>query len=207
MQTTDKNVEQKIEEIKEIAKDEKSVTKDLKATTDDFSSTTRVIKIISVITAILIFFYSKYVFIFFLIAMTPSITAIILDRRNNKCPSATICSFNMIGAIPYLFEMWHSKITNDVAKRIINDIDTWICVYGFAFFGLVCILLLPNVISYFYVAKTYLYIKKLEIKRQAIADEWSVEFGLIESTLKTEKLMTNMAKSKENIGDDEEEDV
>jgi hypothetical protein len=152
-----------------------------------FKFAAALIKIIVLVIALLILVISRYAFIFFSSAMLPTIIAIFFDRNNHKCISATICTFNLIGALPYLKRLWESQYVNQMAKSIIADIDTWIVIYGAAFVGQLLYLSFPLLVAKFYSAKNHVQIAKLMKRRQQLSEEWGIpieDAGLKKDPLK-----------------------
>ena len=139
-----------------------------------FRQTVFIIKGITLIIAVLVFVISRYAFLFFLAGMLPTMIAVAVDKKDNKSLSAVICTFNLIGVIPYLSEMWHSANVNVVAKWIIADISTWFLIYFIALIGQLLIWFLPDLIVLLYKAKSKLQVEALEKQRAAIQEEWDI---------------------------------
>ncbi|MDF2964859.1 MAG: hypothetical protein K0Q51_247 [Rickettsiaceae bacterium] len=159
-------------------------------TADNFKYTSSVIKIIAAIIALGVLFISKYVFVFFIAAMLPTVGAMIIDKRETKCVSATICTFNLIGVLPFLFEILRSSNMNSSAKFIISDILTWLTVYIAAFVGQLVIWILPEIIAKIYLAKSTIMISILEGKRDKLCEEWGIDM---------KKFMTENYSKAENM--------
>ena len=155
-----------------IMKNSKDINIDLE---QNFKFASALIKIITVLIAILVLVVSRYAFIFFCSAMLPTIVAIFFDRNSHKCASATICTFNLIGALPYLMQLWQSNSINTVAKLVIADIDTWLVIYGAAFVGQLLYMSAPLLSVKIYSARIQVHVNKLKNKRQQLADEWSIQ--------------------------------
>lgn len=148
----------------------------LKNHTDrNFKFASALIKIIAVVIALMVIVISKFAFIFFAAAMMPTLFAIFFDKNSHKCLSATICSFNLIGVMPYLIRMWESRSVDYVAKQILADISTWFIVYGAAFIGQLLYISIPLLFVKIYSAKNQIRIKKLEAQHEDICHEWGIE--------------------------------
>jgi hypothetical protein len=139
-----------------------------------FKRTVFVIKGITLIIAIMVFIVSRYAFLFFLASMLPTMVTIALDKKDNRSLSAVICTFNLMGVMPYLSEMWHSANVNVVAKWMIGDFSTWLTVYFIAFIGQLLVWFLPGLVSILYKAKSKLQVESLEQQRKVIQDEWDI---------------------------------
>jgi uncharacterized membrane protein len=142
---------------------------------DNFKYTSLVIRIIAFAIAFGVLFISKYVFVFFVAAMLPTVGAVIIDKRDTKCVSATICTFNLIGVMPFLFEILRSSNMNSAAKMIISDILTWLTVYIAAFVGQLVVWILPEIVAKIYLAKSTIMISMLESKRDKLCEEWGID--------------------------------
>lgn len=144
-------------------------------TDKNFKFASSLIKIIAVVIALMVIVISKFAFIFFAAAMMPTLFAIFFDKNSHKCLSATICSFNLIGVMPYLIRMWDSRSVDYVAKQILADISTWFIVYGAAFIGQLLYISMPLLFVKIYSAKNQVRIRKLEAQHEEICQEWGIE--------------------------------
>lgn len=141
----------------------------------NFKFAAALIKIIAVVIALMVMVVSKYAFVFFSAAMLPTIFAIFLDRNNHKCLSATVCSFNLIGVLPYLINMWASNSVDYTAKQIIVSANSWLVIYGAATVGQLVYILLPLLLARIYMTRIKMQVKKYETERQAICDAWGIK--------------------------------
>ncbi len=132
------------------------------------------IKVITFAIALFLIVISRYAFIFFSAAMLPTIIALFFDRHTHKCASATICTFNLIGAMPYLIRLWESPSINAMAKLVIADVDTWMIIYGAAFVGQLLYMSMPLLIVRVYSAKARVQAGILEKKQKQLCEEWGI---------------------------------
>lgn len=139
-----------------------------------FKFATALIKVIALVIALIVLVISRYAFIFFTSAMLPTLIAVFFDRNRHKCVSATICTFNLIGALPYLLTLWSSQSVNQVSKLIIADVDTWIVIYGAAFVGQLLYMSLPLLVVRFQSARTQVQISKFMKRRSQLSEEWGI---------------------------------
>jgi hypothetical protein len=141
----------------------------------NFKFASSLIKIIAVVIALMVIVISRYAFIFFIAAMLPTVFAIFFDRNLHKCLSATICSFNLIGVIPYLILIWQSNSIDFAAKEILADVGTWMVIYGAAFIGQLLYASMPLLIVKLYAAKSQVQVSKLQKQHKEICDRWGIE--------------------------------
>ena len=140
-----------------------------------FNFASSLIKVVAIVIALMVMVISKYVLIFFAAAMLPTVFAIFFDKNEHKCLSATICSFNLIGVIPYLIRMWESASVDYVAKQILANVETWMVIYSVAFIGQLLYASMPLLVVKFYAAKTYSQVAKYEKKHKELCDQWGIE--------------------------------
>ena len=140
-----------------------------------FKFAASLIKVIAIVIALMVMVISKYALIFFAAAMLPTIFAIFFDKNEHRCLSATICSFNLIGVIPYLIRMWESSSVDYVAKQILSNVETWMIIYGAAFIGQLLYASMPLLVVKFYAAKTYSKVAKHEKKHKTLCDQWGID--------------------------------
>ena len=119
---------------------------------------------------------SKDACFFVTIAVIPSIVAIFFDKDVNKYLSSTICSFNLVGMMPYIKQIIiASSLPVLSSLAITNDVIAWIVVYGITLVGLMIYLLLPFVMSRMYLIYIKLDVKDWEKQKQKINSEWFVQ--------------------------------
>lgn len=140
-----------------------------------FKFASSLIKVIAIVIALMVMVISKYALIFFAAAMLPTIFAIFFDKNEHRCLSATICSFNLIGVIPFLIRMWESSSVDYVAKQILANVETWMIIYGAAFIGQLLYASMPLLVVKFYAAKTHSQVAKSEKKHKELCDKWGIE--------------------------------
>ena len=139
-----------------------------------FRYATTAIKVVSFLISLIILLVSRYAFIFFVASMLPTIVAIAIDRNNHKCASATICSFNLMGALPYIVQLWQSAAINIAAKYIIADVMTWVVVYGVSIIGVLLYVTVPMVLGRVMILRAQLKIRSLNNKIENIASSWGI---------------------------------
>lgn len=152
-----------------------TTTSSVNETDKNFKFASSLIKIIAVIIALMVLVVSRFAFIFFAAAMLPTLFAIFFDKNSHKCLSATICSFNLIGVMPYLIRMWESNSIDYVAKQILADVSTWMIIYGAAFVGQLLYASMPLLFVKIYAARMQVQVKKLESEHSNICKEWGIE--------------------------------
>lgn len=131
-----------------------------------------VIKIISVIIGIMLCILSRYLFLFFCIAMIPSALIHFMDKEQ-KLLSATICNFNLIGVLPYIINIWNNCNLDFLSKKLFADIDTWMVIYGITLFGQIFYILTPMLINKIYQVKILINIKKYEAEKSQLIAQWN----------------------------------
>lgn len=144
-------------------------------TDKSFKFASSLIKVIAIVIALMVLVISRYAFIFFATAMLPTIFAIFFDKNSHRCLSATICSFNLIGVMPYLIRMWESSSVDYVAQQILADVGTWMIIYGAAFIGQLLYASMPLLIVKLYSAKINIRIAKYEKKHKALCNQWGID--------------------------------
>jgi hypothetical protein len=108
-----------------------------------------IIQVLLLLALIFLMIASTPIFVFFSIAIIPSIISMFLDRKNTyRFESSTISAFNFIGLFPYLVKLvlnWQNS--SDVAINFLTDIQTWLVIYGSALIGKLIYIIFPIMIS------------------------------------------------------------
>ena len=144
-------------------------------TDKSFKFASSLIKIIAVVIALMVLVISRYAFIFFASAMLPTIFAIFFDKNSHRCLSATICSFNLIGVMPYLIRIWEGSSIDYVAKQVLADVSTWMIIYGAAFIGQLLYASVPLLMVKLYYTKIDLKISKYKKQHKTLCDQWGID--------------------------------
>jgi len=114
----------------------------------------------------------KNVFFFLFLALLPSITSILWDRKPGRFASKTVAAFNITGMFPFLVAISSSGSADSIALNTLADAKTWVLVYGFAIFGWSVILLVPKITLIFLEIRSKYLINKMESFQQELLDEW-----------------------------------
>lgn len=142
----------------------------------NFKFATAAIKVIAVIIAMMVFAISQYAFIFFSAAMLPTLFAVFFfDITNQNCASATICTFNLMGILPYLIKIGGSSSIDYTAKMVIIDFSSWLVVYGAAFLGQLLYIVIPFLIAKLYLFKSKAQHNILQQKYVELSSEWGIK--------------------------------
>ncbi len=146
---------------------------------DSFRFTSLFIKLISAGIAVVIVFISVEIFMFFIMAMIPSILAIALDNKDHRCGSATITTFNLTGALPYLFKLT-SSIGMGSSSYILKDFKVWTVIYLASLVGWLFISFFPTVIAKIYLSKAQIQVKKYDERKKNICEKWGIKYDAVE---------------------------
>jgi hypothetical protein len=151
-----------------------------------FKITTILIKLVAVIMSVVILFFSQFGFVFFAIAMLPAVIVTAIDREPLSCASATVCTFNIIGILPYLSKLWSNSSMDTITKTLSSDISTWIVIYGCALMGQIIYWILPPMIAKLYALKSKVELSMLHATKEKLCSDWNIKAESLDS-LKTKK--------------------
>ncbi|MFK8040179.1 MAG: hypothetical protein AB8B67_02435 [Rickettsiaceae bacterium] len=133
-------------------------------------------KIIIFIIALVLVVLSRYAFIFFTVAMLPTIIALFFDRNHHKCASATICTFNFIGILPYLMTLISNiNSINQLSKNMMYSLDTWFVIYGSYSAGQILYFALPLAIIKIKSINTEMNFATLRSKYNKLSAKWGID--------------------------------
>jgi hypothetical protein len=157
---------------KDTAKDKTKDPAKAGGAKDNLSGIVIAVKFIIFITGFCVLLISQFAFLFFTLAMLPSFTAILIDRRLNKCASSTLCAFNLIGIAPYIFSLWHSPDINGMAESFLIDVYVWLIIYGSASMGCITIWAIPQLTAKIFQAKSDSRILRIEEEQSELREIW-----------------------------------
>jgi hypothetical protein len=135
------------------------------------------LKLFIVIIGGAILLISTYAFVFFVLAMLPSFTAIMIDRRMSKSASGTLCALNLTGCLPYIFKLWHSAEINATAQGFLTNFNVWAVIYLTTSMGWLLIWLLPQACSRVFEIRSVNKAKSLDDKLKALRELWGDEIA------------------------------
>jgi hypothetical protein len=145
-----------------------------------FRVTTILIKIAIVMIGVTILIFSHFGFIFYSIAMLPSMIAIVIDKQYQASASSTVSTFNLIGILPYLTKLWSSPSIDLGAKMMSSDISTWVVIYGCALVGQTLYWIIPPVVAKLYVLKSRVEVSILTTAKEKLCAEWNIKYTIPE---------------------------
>lgn len=118
---------------------------------------------------------SYYALGFFAVAMLPAIIAVLIDRSVGRFASKTVSAFNLIGVMPYLFDIAMRYDPTLVAKELLSDGSVWVYVYGFAMVGWMIVWLMPQLTIFVFTMRAESRVYQLEKRQNLIVEEWGEE--------------------------------
>src|SRR5688572_16027382 len=69
------------------------------------------------------------------VALVPTGVAFLLERRKGYYGGLTVGAMNLVGAAPFLGDLWFDGHTIAGAVQIITNVFAWMAFYGAALFG------------------------------------------------------------------------
>ena len=132
-------------------------------------------KLLAFIVAGIVLFISRYAFMFFILAMLPSISSVMFERKSNKYVSSIICAFNLTAVSPFLYTIFVSGGVNEAASQVIHDTYTWLIIYMAPAIGWCVILIVPHLVANIMIALTNSKIASNLEAQKNIVEEWGKE--------------------------------
>jgi hypothetical protein len=114
----------------------------------------------------------KNVFFFVFIALLPTLTSILWDKKPGRFASKTVAAFNITGLFPFLMAIGSSGSPDGTAITILSNTKAWVLIYGFSIFGWAVILLVPKITMIYLEIEAKYRIKKMEKFQQDLLEEW-----------------------------------
>jgi hypothetical protein len=136
------------------------------------------IKLTTLFIALVTLTLSGYAFVFMMIAMLPTISAVLIDKRLSKAASSTIGAFNLVGILPYLDSLLKNTDVSTAAQHLIGDIYVWFYIYGAAGVGWLVVWMAPHLWATVFVARAESKIKNLREAQDELVEEWSEEVSI-----------------------------
>jgi hypothetical protein len=119
--------------------------------------------------------------------MAPSVIAAFIDRQYQSHLSSTICTFNLIGVLPYLSKFWNSPQIDVAARNISTDISSWVVIFGSALLGQILFWFLPPIIAKLYILKCRVEASLLKSTKDKLCSEWNIKTDALKSNNSNKK--------------------
>lgn len=159
---------------KQLTADTKKViSQSNQSSSQNANAASSLIRIIAVVIGLIILCTSRYAFIFYSAAMIPSVISIFVDHHENRCASATISTFNLIGVLPYIINFWQNPSAD--VQDTISNVKVWIIIYGTALVGQALYWAIPYLVSRFYVIKSSVHSTLVAAERDRICADWGIK--------------------------------
>lgn len=142
---------------------------------DNFHYVTTFIQIICLFVGLIVLIVSKYGFVFYSAAMIPGVVSVFVDKNEYKCASATLCTFNLIGVLPYVVQLMHGDGSTSSVQSMISNIKVWFIIYGTALLGQVIYWIVPLLVAKLYIIKSSIEATLHASERDRLCSDWRIK--------------------------------
>ena len=118
-------------------------------------------------------------FIFFLMAMLPTVVAFYVDTGKQQTTFHTVLACNLAGVLPFLGKMLDPTSNGKSAATIMTDAFSWLLVYTSAGMGWVLVFSIPIAAEFFVRSMHQRQVSRLERVQRRIVEEWGEDVGEI----------------------------
>lgn len=106
------------------------------------------------------------------IGMTPTLAAMITDRRKEKYATLCVGCMNFTGVLPFMIELWTNDHSYDNAFRLIGEPFTWLVMFGAAAIGWAIYFVTPGIAGMFIGMRADQRIQRLRRRQRDLVEEW-----------------------------------
>ncbi len=106
------------------------------------------------------------------IGMTPTLAALITDRRKEKYATLCVGCMNFVGVLPFMVELWTDDHSYDNAFNLIGDPFTWLVMFGAAAIGWAIYFVAPGIVGMFIAMRADQRIELLKRRQRDLVEEW-----------------------------------
>jgi hypothetical protein len=128
----------------------------------------------------------KLGFIFFMLAMLPSVVAFYVDISRDRMNSQTVFACNLAGALPYMTQMLEEGVSSSAIQQVMTSTTSWLVIYASAGFGWLLIICMPICAQYFINTMHQRQIARLQRLQSRIVDEWGQEVSRFKKQIASE---------------------
>ena len=106
------------------------------------------------------------------IGMTPTLAALITDRRKEKYATLCVGCMNFTGVLPFMVELWTDDHSYENAFSLIGDPFTWLVMFGAAAIGWAIYFVAPGIVGMFIAMRADQRIERLKRRQRDLVEEW-----------------------------------
>jgi hypothetical protein len=106
------------------------------------------------------------------IGMTPTLAAMLTDRRREKYATLCVGCMNFTGVLPFMVELWTQEHSYDNAFRLIADPFTWLVMFGAAAIGWAIYFVAPGIVGMFIAMRADQRVERLRRRQRDLVEEW-----------------------------------
>ncbi|MDF1794744.1 MAG: hypothetical protein P1U88_22740 [Thalassobaculaceae bacterium] len=106
------------------------------------------------------------------IGMTPTMAAMLTDRRREKYATLCVGCMNFTGVLPFMVELWTKDHSYDNAFGMIGDPFTWLVMFGAAAIGWAIYFVAPGIVGMFIAMRADQRVERLRRRQRDLVEEW-----------------------------------
>lgn len=106
------------------------------------------------------------------VGMTPTLAAMLTDRRREKYATLCVGCMNFTGVLPYMIELWTQDHSYDHAFTIIANPFTWLVMFGAAAIGWAIYFVAPGIVGMFIAMRADQRVQRLRRRQRDLVEEW-----------------------------------
>lgn len=106
------------------------------------------------------------------IGMTPTLAAMLTDRRREKYATLCVGCINFTGVLPFLIELWTQDHTYEHAFRVISSPFTWLVMFGAAAIGWAIYFVAPGIVGMAIAMRADQRVERLRRRQRDLVEEW-----------------------------------
>lgn len=106
------------------------------------------------------------------IGMTPTLAAMLTDRRREKYATLCVGCMNFTGVLPFLVELWTQDHTYEHAFRVISSPFTWLVMFGAAAIGWAIYFVAPGIVGMAIAMRADQRVERLRRRQRDLVEEW-----------------------------------
>lgn len=122
-----------------------------------------------------LYYISHYALILVLVGMSPALFGLVADKRFGHFATRTVGTFNFMGVLPFLFQLFMAPERAEAAKRLVTDFKVWVFIFSATILGALLVWIIPQIASAVFMVRANMRISKLEAMQQSLINEWGEE--------------------------------
>jgi len=115
--------------------------------------------------------------VLFLVGLSPTFIAFLIDNDRQKFATVAVASMNAAGITPFMIDLWTKGQTMETVFQILREPLNWLVIAGAAGIGQLIVFAVPQAVASLKLAHAESRLKILKANLESLKDIWGPDVG------------------------------